>query len=113
MVSMEFGPPPPDDGSPLSLDELRGSLRRVLGRNLPLAEPDTPGPHPRRRLVGRNTRLAERYRKGRVLLAGDAAHAHSAVGAPGLNPGLQDTANLAWELAAQVQGWAPPGLLDT
>jgi hypothetical protein len=48
-----------------------------------------------------------------VLLVGDAAHVHSAVGAPGLNLGLQDAANLGWKLAAQVQGWAAPGLLDT
>jgi hypothetical protein len=48
-----------------------------------------------------------------VLLAGDAAHVHSAVGGPGLNLGLQDVANLGWKLAAEVRGWAPPGLLDS
>lgn len=66
-----------------------------------------------RRLTGRNTRLAEHYRRDRVPLVGDAAHIHSGVGGPGLNLGIQDAANLGWKLAAQIQGWAPPGLLDT
>ena len=66
-----------------------------------------------RRLTGGNTRLADRYRAGRVLLVGDAAHVHSAIGGPGLNLGLQDAVNLAWKLAATVRGWAPAGLLDT
>ncbi|WP_214410200.1 FAD-dependent monooxygenase [Sphaerisporangium fuscum] len=97
----------------MSLEELSAALRRVLGADLPIAAPEGPGPHLLRRLSGRNTRLAERYRQGRVLLAGDAAHVHSAMGAPGLNLGLQDVANLGWKLAAEVAGRAPPGLLDT
>ncbi|MFG2827771.1 FAD-dependent monooxygenase [Streptomyces sp. NPDC048434] len=64
-------------------------------------------------MSGRHTRLAETYRKGRVLLAGDAAHVHSSVGAPGLNLRLQDAANLGWKLAAEVRGTAPAGLLDS
>lgn len=59
------------------------------------------------------TRLAERYRVGRVLLAGDAAHVHPPLGGQGLNLGIQDAVNLGWKLAATVQGWAPEGLLDT
>src|SRR5262249_60922812 len=43
----------------------------------------------------------------------DAAHVHGAVGGPGLNLGLQDVVNLGWKRAAEVRGWAPPGLLDT
>jgi 3-(3-hydroxy-phenyl)propionate hydroxylase len=54
-----------------------------------------------------------RYRAGRILLAGDAAHIDMPAGGPGLNIGLQDAANLGWKLAAEVRGWAPPGLLDT
>ncbi|WP_433356594.1 FAD-dependent monooxygenase [Microtetraspora malaysiensis] len=99
--------------APITLDELRLSVRRVLGADLPLAPPDGPGPHMLRRLVGGNTRLADRFRAGRVLLLGDAAHVHSAMGGPGLNLGLQDAVNLGWKLAAEVHGWAPPGLLDT
>ena len=59
------------------------------------------------------TRLAESYRVGRVLLAGDAAHVHPPLGGQGLNLGLQDAFNLGWKLAAEVAGWAPDGLLDS
>ena len=62
---------------------------------------------------GDATRLAERYRVGRVLLAGDAAHIHPPAGGQGLNLGVQDAFNLGWKLAAQVRGWAPDRLLDT
>jgi len=48
-----------------------------------------------------------------VLLAGDAAHIHYPAGGQGLNLGLQDATNLAWKLAAEIRGWAPPGLLDS
>ena len=58
-------------------------------------------------------RQADSYRKGRVLLAGDAAHVHSPVGGQGLNIGLQDAVNLGWKLAQVVQGNSPDGLLDT
>jgi hypothetical protein len=57
--------------------------------------------------------LAERYRVGRVLLAGDAAHIHPPIGGQGLNLGVQDAFNLGWKLAAEVRGWAPDTLLDT
>lgn len=62
---------------------------------------------------GNATRLADRYRAGRVLLAGDAAHVHPPLGGQGLNLGVQDAFNLGWKLAAAVNGWAPEGLLDT
>ena len=62
---------------------------------------------------GDATRLAERYRVGRVLLAGDAAHIHPPTGGQGLNLGVQDAFNLGWKLAAEVHGWAPEGLLDS
>jgi 2-polyprenyl-6-methoxyphenol hydroxylase-like FAD-dependent oxidoreductase len=62
---------------------------------------------------GDATRQAERYRTGRVLLAGDAAHIHPPTGGQGLNLGLQDAFNLGWKLAADVNGWAPEGLLDS
>jgi 2-polyprenyl-6-methoxyphenol hydroxylase-like FAD-dependent oxidoreductase len=100
-----------DESVPMTFDELRDAFRRVLGADAPVQEPATPGPL--RRLIGGNTRLAQRYRAGRVLLVGDAAHVHSAIGGNGLNLGLQDAVNLAWKLAAEIRGWAPPGLLDT
>ncbi|MES4904685.1 MULTISPECIES: FAD-dependent monooxygenase [unclassified Streptomyces] len=96
-----------------SLDELRASASRVLGADVPLAPPTGQGPHVMRRLFGGNTRIAERYRAGRVLLLGDAAHVHSAIGGPGLNMGLQDAVNLGWKLAAELRGHAPEGLLDS
>jgi 2-polyprenyl-6-methoxyphenol hydroxylase-like FAD-dependent oxidoreductase len=59
------------------------------------------------------TRQAASYRKGRVLLAGDAAHVHPPVGGQGLNVGLQDAVNLGWKLAQVVKGTTPESLLDT
>jgi 2-polyprenyl-6-methoxyphenol hydroxylase-like FAD-dependent oxidoreductase len=113
IATMEFDAEPVSDEVPMTLAELRASLQRVLGVDIPIQEPPGPGPHALRRTVGQNTRQAERYREGNVFLVGDAAHVHSAMGGPGLNLGLQDVANLGWKLAAQVNGWAPTGLLDT
>ena len=59
------------------------------------------------------TRQAETYRKGRVLLAGDAAHVHYPVGGQGLNIGVQDAVNLGWKLAQVVAGTSPESLLDS
>jgi 3-(3-hydroxy-phenyl)propionate hydroxylase len=59
------------------------------------------------------TRQAATYRKGRVLVAGDAAHVHSPDGGQGLNTGLQDAVNLGWKLARVVSGTAPDSLLDS
>lgn len=58
-------------------------------------------------------RVADRYRGGRVFLAGDSAHEMSPTGAFGSNTGIQDAHNLVWKLAAVLGGWAGPGLLDT
>jgi 2-polyprenyl-6-methoxyphenol hydroxylase-like FAD-dependent oxidoreductase len=90
-----------------SIEELREQLRAVAGTDF--------GVHSPRWLsrFGDATRLADRYRDGRVLLAGDAAHIHPPTGGQGLNLGLQDAVNLGWKLAAAVSGWAPPGLLDS
>ena len=95
-----------DDLEPMTLTELRDSIRRVLGVDLPLGEPI------RLTRFTFHARQVERYRDGRILLAGDAAHLFPAPGVA-LNAGLIDTVNLAWKLAAAIQGWAPPGLLDT
>ncbi|WP_308012244.1 rifampin monooxygenase [Actinacidiphila acidipaludis] len=96
-----------DRSVPPTLDELRQQLRAVAGSDF--------GAHAPRWLsrFGDGTRQAERYRVGRVLLAGDAAHVHPPIGGQGLNLGIQDAFNLGWKLAAEVAGWAPPGLLDT
>ncbi|RAO24973.1 3-(3-hydroxy-phenyl)propanoic acid hydroxylase [Micromonospora noduli] len=111
LSTTEWPDTPTNDETPMTLAELRASVARVLGADIPLGAPDGPGLL--RRLTGRNTRIAARYRAGRVLLVGDAAHVHPAMGGPGLNLGLQDAVNLGWKLAATVRGWAPQGLLDT
>ena len=59
------------------------------------------------------TRQAAAYRKGRVLLAGDAAHVHPPDGGQGLQTGVQDAVNLGWKLAQVVKGTSPESLLDT
>jgi len=78
----------------------------VLGTDLPLGEPS------RLTRFTYGARQADRYRVGRVLVAGDAAHQFPS-GGVALNAGMLDTVNLAWKLAAELDGWAPPGLLDT
>jgi hypothetical protein len=90
-----------------TLEEFRHQLRAIAGTDF--------GVHSPRWLsrFGDATRLADRYRAGRVLLAGDAAHIHPPTGGQGLNLGVQDAFNLGWKLAAAVAGWAPAGLLDS
>jgi 2-polyprenyl-6-methoxyphenol hydroxylase-like FAD-dependent oxidoreductase len=92
---------------PPTLDEFKQQLRVTAGTDL--------GVHSPRWLsrFGDATRLADRYRDGRVLLAGDAAHIHPPTGGQGLNLGIQDSFNLGWKLAAEIAGWAPEGLLDS
>jgi 2-polyprenyl-6-methoxyphenol hydroxylase-like FAD-dependent oxidoreductase len=92
---------------PPTLEEFKQQLRAYAGTDF--------GVHSPRWLsrFGNATRLAERYRVGRVLLAGDAAHVHPPLGGQGLNLGIQDAFNLGWKLAAEVNGWAPDGLLDS
>jgi 2-polyprenyl-6-methoxyphenol hydroxylase-like FAD-dependent oxidoreductase len=60
-----------------------------------------------------NERKVKDYRKGRVFLAGDAAHIHSPAGGQGMNTGMQDAFNLAWKLALVIKGSAKPALLDS
>jgi 2-polyprenyl-6-methoxyphenol hydroxylase-like FAD-dependent oxidoreductase len=88
-------------------DHLQEVLRRVSGTEVTLNEV---------RLASTFTDRAMQtttYRRGRVLLAGDAAHIHSPLGGQGLNLGIGDAVNLGWKLAATVHGDAPDGLLET
>ncbi len=96
-----------DRSSPPTLEEVKQQLRAFAGTDF--------GVHSPRWLsrFGDATRQAERYRVGRVLLAGDAAHVHPPTGGQGLNLGIQDAFNLGWKLAAEVAGRAPEGLLDS
>ncbi|MEU9704681.1 rifampin monooxygenase [Streptomyces sp. NPDC047981] len=92
---------------PPAFEEFKERLRAVAGTDF--------GVHSPRWLsrFGDATRQAERYRVGRVFLAGDAAHIHPPTGGQGLNLGVQDAFNLGWKLAAAVDGWAPEHLLDS
>lgn len=90
-----------------TLEELRERLRVLAGTDFGVRSPRWLS------RFGDATRQAERYRDGRVLLAGDAAHVHPPMGGQGLNLGIQDAFNLGWKLAATVAGWAPEGLLDS
>ena len=92
---------------PITLEHVQAVLRRVSGTDvcltaLHLATTWTDRAH-----------QATAYRKGRVLLAGDAAHIHSPLGGQGLNLGIGDAVNLGWKLASTIRGSAPPGLLDS
>jgi hypothetical protein len=60
-----------------------------------------------------NIRMADKYRVGRVFIAGDAAHVHSIAGGLGMNTGIQDAYNLGWKMDAVLKGAAHPALLDT
>lgn len=92
---------------PLQFEEIAESLRRLSRSALHLEEVRWSS----RFLTER--RHARYYRRGRVFLAGDAAHVHSPMGAMGMSVGLQDAGNLSWKLAAVHHGWAPQWLLDS
>ncbi|WP_116201697.1 FAD-dependent monooxygenase [Amycolatopsis circi] len=92
---------------PPVLEDFKHQLRAIAGTDFGMHSPNWLS------RFGDATRLAEQYRVGRVLLAGDAAHIHPPTGGQGLNLGVQDAFNLGWKLAAQVRGWAPGPLLDT
>jgi 2-polyprenyl-6-methoxyphenol hydroxylase-like FAD-dependent oxidoreductase len=96
-----------DRSIPPTLEEVKQRLQVFAGTDF--------GVHSPRWMsrFGDATRLAGRYRAGRVLLAGDAAHIHPPLGGQGLNLGIQDAFNLGWKLAAQINGWAPHELLDS
>ncbi|MFI1366488.1 FAD-dependent monooxygenase [Streptomyces griseochromogenes] len=92
---------------PVAADEVREVLHAVYGPETELGE---------LRAASRFSdavRQVERYRKGRVFFAGDAAHIHAPIGGQGVNLGVQDAVNLGWKLAAAIRGWAPAGLLDS
>lgn len=97
------------DTDPVDLDELRAITRTALGTDHGMHDP---------RWISRfhsDERQVPHYRRGRVFLAGDAAHVHSPAGGLGMNTGLQDAANLSWKLAAALLGRTPDpeALLDS
>ncbi|MFJ3794504.1 FAD-dependent monooxygenase [Kitasatospora sp. NPDC090091] len=90
-----------------TFEELRARVVRITGTDFGMREANWIS------VFGNTTRQAEQYRRGRVLLAGDAAHMHFPSGGPGLNVGLHDASNLGWKLAQTLAGTAPAGLLDS
>ncbi|MFF9284705.1 FAD-dependent monooxygenase [Streptomyces griseosporeus] len=107
ILVVEFDGPPADRRSPVTAEELQAALRRVSGVDVTVTGLSTAT-----RFTD-NCRQVTDYRKGRVLLAGDAAHVHSPFGGQGLNLGIGDAMNLGWKLAAVARGRAPETLLDT
>ncbi|MGK5533890.1 FAD-dependent monooxygenase [Streptomyces sp. URMC 129] len=106
MGAVDRRPPRPMD-EPATLEELRDMLTRIFGYDL----------HPydatyTARFKFHN-RHATEYRRGRILIGGDAAHTHAPLGAQGLNISCQDAVNLGWKLASVIRHGAPEALLDT
>lgn len=98
---------PADRNAPVTTEEIHDLVRNTFGDEVEIAEvlwatrfTDA-------------TRQADKYRVGRILLAGDAAHINFPANGQGLNLGMQDAVNLGWKLAGEVHGWAPAGLLDS
>lgn len=107
VATIEFDGPPENREAPITKDEVETSIRRVSGADV--------------RVLGMETatrwtdhaRLADSYRRGRVLLAGDAAHVHSPFGGQGLGLSLLDATNLGWKLAGVIRGDFAESMLDT
>ncbi|MFE9301387.1 FAD-dependent monooxygenase [Streptomyces sp. NPDC006856] len=107
VVVHDLALPANPDTETLTFTQVADAWQRLTGESLHDAEPQWLW------ATGNSSALAEEFRRGRVLLAGDAAHEIPPLAAWGLSAGLQDAANLGWKLAATVRGWAPEGLLDT
>ncbi len=106
--TVELDGPPAARETPVTAAEMDASLRRVSGVDVHVTEVRGGGTR-----FTDHARQATSYRRGRVLLCGDAAHVHSPFSGQGLNLGLGDAVNLGWKLGATVRGWAPEGLLET
>jgi flavin-dependent dehydrogenase len=107
LFMLDFIGPPENREAPVAREEIEAALRRISGADVRVKALESGS-----RWTD-NTRLVDTYRRGRVLLAGDAAHVHSPFGGQGLNLGLVDAANLGWKLATVIRGEMPEGFLDT
>jgi 2-polyprenyl-6-methoxyphenol hydroxylase-like FAD-dependent oxidoreductase len=94
-----------DENKLQSLD-VAALVRRAMGREVPYSVED-------KTLWVRKRTVADRFSDGRVFLAGDSAHAHPPNGGLGMNTGIQDAFDLGWKLAATLQGWGGPALLES
>ena len=107
VFTFSFDGPHENRDAPLKIAELQSTVEHILSHPVPMREPRWLS------RFGDACRQAVTYRKGNVLLVGDAAHVHFPAGGQGLNLGLQDAVNLGWKLAATINGTAADGLLDT
>ncbi|NUR86590.1 MAG: NAD(P)-binding protein [Nonomuraea sp.] len=107
IIVCERGRPPRRRDEPPAWDEVAAAWQRLTGEDIRHGTPVWTSS------FGDASRQAGQYRRGRVLLAGDAAHVHLPAGGMGMNVSIQDSVNLGWKLAAEALGWAPPGLLDS
>jgi 2-polyprenyl-6-methoxyphenol hydroxylase-like FAD-dependent oxidoreductase len=94
------------DEARLEATDIPALMRRAMGRDVPFRIED-------KSLWVRKRTVADRFADGRVFLAGDAAHAHPPNGGLGMNTGIQDSFDLGWKIAAVLDGWGGPALLDS
>ncbi|MGH3467475.1 MAG: FAD-dependent monooxygenase, partial [Thermocrispum sp.] len=99
--------PPDPEPATVTFPQVAKAWQRLTGESIRHAESNWSW------ASGNATYLAAQYRRGRVFLAGDAAHEIPPLAAWSLSAGMQDAVNLGWKLAATINGWAPDGLLDT
>ncbi|MEU9987630.1 FAD-dependent monooxygenase [Streptomyces sp. NPDC048045] len=107
VIVCERGTAPAERTGPPEFQEVAGAWRRLTGEDIG---------HGKARWISSFTdasRLVTQYRRGRVFLAGDAAHIHLPAGGQGLSVGVQDAVNLGWKLAAVISGHSDESLLDT
>ncbi|GAB3440621.1 FAD-dependent monooxygenase [Actinophytocola sediminis] len=107
LIVSEAGSRPTDREGPVTYAEVARAWRQVTGEDVSAGEPVWVS------AFGNVARQADTYRRGRFLLAGDAAHVHLAAGGQGMNTSIQDSVNLGWKLAAVVRGTSQESLLDT
>lgn len=107
LIVCERGAPPRRRTAPPEYEEVAAAWKRLTGDDISHGEPVWVSS------FGDATRQVTEYARGRVLLAGDAAHIHLPAGGQGMNTGIQDAVNLGWKLAAVVRGRAPESLLET
>ncbi|MFL6119153.1 FAD-dependent monooxygenase [Actinophytocola sp.] len=107
LIVCERGRPPRRRETPPEYREVADAWQRITGTDISHGEPVWVSS------FGDATRQVTEYRRGRVLLAGDAAHIHLPAGGQGMNTSIQDAVNLGWKLGAVLRGSAPESLVDT
>ncbi len=107
IIGAKISGSPPDPKTPLTLEEMIDLTKKITHRNINISNPVWMS------RFHLHHRSVTQYQKGRVFLAGDAAHIHSPVGAQGMNTGLQDSTNLGWKIATVLKNNVSDDLLQT